>query len=250
MNLKLSEKVALVTGSSRGIGLQIANSLHREGCFVALNGRDTTTLESAAKEFADNTSSHIADVSNPQECLRLIQEVIKNWGQLDILVCNVGSGSSAPVGTETSVDLEESFHINFFSTTNMIGAARREIIKSKGTIVCISSICGLQALGAPATYSAAKAAVNSYVKNIARPLAKDGVRINVISPGNIFFKGGVWDKKNNNSETDTQTMLKREVPMNRFGRTDEIADSVCFLASEKASFITGQNLVIDGGQLR
>jgi 3-oxoacyl-[acyl-carrier protein] reductase len=117
-------------------------------------------------------------------------------------------------------------------------------------IVCVSSICGLAALGAPVTYSAAKAALNATVRGLARPLAHEGIRINAVAPGNILFDGGTWARKLAENKSDVEDMLAREVPLRRLGTPGEIADVVAFLASPRAAFITGTVIVADGGQLR
>ena len=118
------------------------------------------------------------------------------------------------------------------------------------SILCISSICGLAALGAPVTYSAAKAALNATVRGLARPLAAEGIRINALAPGNILFEGGTWARKLAEAPEAVAAMLARDVPLQRLGTVEEIADIAAFLASPKASFITGTVVVADGGQLR
>ncbi len=109
---------------------------------------------------------------------------------------------------------------------------------------------GLEVLGAPITYSVAKAALNSYVKSISKPLAKQGIRINAVAPGNIFFEGSVWEKKLDKNPDYVRKMLEEQVALHRFGRPEEIADFVTFLTSSRCTFATGEIFVIDGGQLR
>lgn len=249
MDLQLNGKVALVTGSSKGIGNAIAKSLCDEGCNVVLNGRKKNQLTAAAKNFI-NTSVFVADVTNPNDCKSLIKHTIETWGKLDILVCNVGCGSSVPPGHETVSEWKRIFDINFFSTTNMIAAAESELRKTNGSILCISSIAGLEVFGAPITYSVAKSALNSYVKNISKPLAKSGIRINALAPGNIFFKGSVWEKKIAENRTKVNKMLKEHVALQRFGKPEEIAYFASFLVSPRCMFATGSVYVLDGGQLR
>ena len=247
MNLNLEGKIALVTGSSRGIGKSIAFLLYEEGCKVVLNGRHSASLKIATKSLEG--SYFVADVTNPKECMNLVNYVIKKHGKLDILICNVGSGKSVPPGMEKNLEWEKMLDLNFFSAINIINAAKDSLKKSKGTVICISSIAGLETTGAPITYSVSKTALISYVKKISKPFAKEGIRINCVSPGNIFFKGSTWEEKLRKNKNRVEEMLKNKVALNRFGTPEEVSDLVVFLVSSKSSFITGSNFVIDGGQL-
>jgi 3-oxoacyl-[acyl-carrier protein] reductase len=252
MKLELDGRVALVTGASRGIGLAIARMLAAEGVQVALAARGHDGLKQAAAEIGGNVSHHAADVTDPAATLALVRDVEKQYGRIDILICNVGSGASVPPGQETTAEWRRVMDINLFATTNMIEAARPVMQRGSGdrAIVCVSSICGLAALGAPVTYSAAKAALNATVRGLARPLAQDGIRINAVAPGNILFDGGTWARKLAENRQDVDDILAREVPLRRLGTPEEIADVTAFLASPRAAFITGTVIVADGGQLR
>jgi len=251
MDLGLQNKIALVTGSSQGIGLAIANSLHDEGVNLILNGRDQAKLKAAAKKIGDKVKYVAADVTDPQQCQKLINHIKTKWKKVDILVCNVGDGTSVKPGDETIEEWQRMMQINLMSTTNMIEAAKNLLVASKGSIVCVSSICGHEVIpGAPITYSALKAALNVYVKGVARPLGEKGVRINAVSPGNILFKGSVWERKLSENEMGVKEMLSKEVSLKRLGKAEEIADFVTFLVSPKAAFATGSVYVIDGGQVK
>ena len=248
MNLDLSGKTALVTGSSRGIGRAIAEALHAQGCRIAMNARDAARLATSVSQLPGSIGIS-ADVSQPEEAQRLVLEVMGAFDNLDIVVCNVGSGRSVSPGSETSQEWQRVFAQNLWSTTNTVEAAMEPLIASKGSIVCISSICGLQVIpDAPITYSVAKAALHAYIRGIARPLGARGVRINAVAPGNILFEGSVWSSKLVEDGQAVETLLQRDVPLRCLGSPSEVAHLVAYLASSRAKFATGQVWTLDGGQ--
>lgn len=252
MNLNLSGKRVLVTGSSKGIGRFIAEAFLAEGCKVAINGRHPSQLNDALQDIAHENAIAIAgDVSKPSEARRILEEFIGAFDHLDILVCNVGSGQSVPPGEENLAEWHKVFEQNLWSTTTMVEACRQELARNLGSIVCISSICGHEViLGAPITYSAAKAALNAYVRGSARPLGKLGVRINAISPGNILFNDSIWDRKQKGSFKAVEEMLRQDVALSKLGTPLAISNLALWLASPAANFTTGSIFVADGGQLR
>jgi 3-oxoacyl-[acyl-carrier protein] reductase len=251
MELSLKQKNVLITGSSRGIGFSIAQAFLDEGANVMVNARGEINLELFKAKNKNQLSFVTADVLTPSGVAALAKNVSKIFqNKLDVLVCNVGSGKSVAPGMEKNEDWKKSFEINFFSTTNVIEEFKKTMTPNTGNIICISSICGLEVYGAPLTYSAAKAALNSYVVGLSRVLANDGIRINAVAPGNILFKGSTWEKKIIDNEVAVKAMLEREVPLKRFGSAEDVSNMVLFLASEKASFVTGAIIVVDGGQVR
>ena len=250
MRLNLADKKAFVTGSSRGIGRAIAATLHAEGCQVIMNGRSADALAQALTGLP-GADFVVGDVTRPEDARRLVNEAVDKLGRLDILVCNVGSGRSVSPGDESYEEWQRVFGLNLWSATNVIEAARPALAAARGAIVCVSSICGSEVIpGAPITYSVAKAALNAYVRGIARPLGKFGVRINAVAPGNILFEGSVWSRKLTEDAAAVQAMLDREVALAGLGEPQSVADVVAYLASPRASFVSGSVWTVDGGQVR
>jgi 3-oxoacyl-[acyl-carrier protein] reductase len=250
MELELSGKRALVTGSSRGIGRAIASVLHGEGCRIAINARGTADLAMTAAELP-GVAIVAGDVSKPEDARRVVAEAVGALGGLDILVCNVGSGQSVPPGSETYEEWQRVFAQNLWSTTNTVEAAREALQVSHGTVVCVSSISGLEVVpGAPVTYSAAKAALHAYIRGIARPLGRHSIRINAVAPGNILFDGSVWSRKLSDDWAGVEAMIERDVALARLGAPSEVAQLVAYLASARAGFATGGVWTLDGGQVR
>jgi 3-oxoacyl-[acyl-carrier protein] reductase len=155
-----------------------------------------------------------------------------------------------PPGSETHTEWTKILSTNLFSATNMIERTRPMLEKHRGNIVCISSICGIEALGAPVTYSAAKAALNAYIVGVAKTFGKAGIRINGVAPGNILHPGSVWQRRLEADKSGTEAMLQREVALGRLGTPEDVANMCLFLASDRAAFVTGSVFVADGGQLR
>lgn len=256
MNLSLENKRVLITGSSRGIGLSIAREFLREGALVALNGRNKNTLQVAknmlSKEFASRKIFTLnGDFTNPKIIVRELTRQRKIWNGLDILVLNLGSGSSHSQLLPDELEWQRVISLNLVGAVSVLRVAEPYLLKGHlPNVIFIGSIAGLETLGAPVPYGAAKAALRHAMKAFSRFLPKKGVRVNMVMPGNIFFKGGTWDRAVNVNRKVVFKMLANEVPLGRFGTPEEVASAVVFLASEKAAFINGACLVVDGGQTR
>ena len=250
MKLGLKNKKVLVTGSSKGIGKYIAKEFIKEGSKVIINSRNIDNLRATYREIGC-FNYVVGDLSKPKQSLLVIEKTINLLGSLDILICNVGDGSSVKPGNENFEEWQKSIDANFFSAVNIIQDSINHLEKSRGSIVCITSICGQEIItDAPLTYSCAKAALNFYIKGISRPLGEKNIRINGISPGNILFEGSTWEKKLIKNHDKVKSYIKNNVPLNSFGKPEDIAKLACYLSSDFSKFATGSIWNLDGGQIR
>lgn len=256
MNLGLNGRKALVTGSTHGIGKGIARTLLEEGCVVAVTGREPLRLSQTVKELCPVSGQEQVvglrcDFENETDIRKLTEQLERLWGQIDILVCNVGSGRSVPPLEENVQEWRRMAEINLFTATSAVQYCLPLLAAAgNASIILIASICGVEALGAPVAYSVAKSGVIALAANMAAPLGKLGIRINAVSPGNIIFPGSVWEDKSRTAPEKVKALLESDVPLGRFGEVDDIGNAVAFLASDRAGFVTGINMVVDGGQTR
>jgi 3-oxoacyl-[acyl-carrier protein] reductase len=253
MDLQLATKVAVVTGSSKGLGRAIAWGLAQEGCRVVLCARGEAALKTATTEAieqfgADNISSVIADVCTTEGAATAIKAAVDRWGQVDILINNVGGSGARTFQEMDDADLQQAMDRNLWGTMRASKACL-PFMKAGGSIVNVASIWGRESGGAPG-YNAAKAAVISLSKTMARDLIGQGIRVCCVAPGSILFPGGGWERRQKADPQAIAQFVEREIPAGRFGTPEELASVVTFLASPRASWVVGACLTVDGGQSR
>lgn len=241
------KKKILVTGSTKGIGLQIALKLKKQGNHVVINGRDKKRAFQVNRKF-NFKGIAIGDLSKEKNAKLVVKKCISILGGLDVLICNAGESKSSKPNSERFRDWKKMFDQNFFSATNIIESSKKYLIKSKGLIIGISSAAGSKVLrGAPITYSTSKAALNYYLQSLSLYMGHKGVRVNIISPGNIMFAGSTWEKKLKKDRSKIKKLITDTVPLNRFGTSEEVADLVSFLISQKSTYLNGTKIPLDGG---
>ena len=247
MNLGLDGRLVFVAGSTRGIGRAIAAGFVAEGARVVVSGRDLKAAQQVAKELGGSTTAAAGDLTEETSIAEVAREIEGTLGIPDVVVANVGSGS-LPRGWDVgSADWTSAFQLNLFGSMALLRAFLPAMVKrGNGSAVVIGSIAGLESVPAPVTYSAAKAALMAAAQSLSRQIG--GVRINVGAPGNVLFPGGSWERRQGEDPAGVRAYVEAEVPLGRFATPEEVADVVVFVASERASFLTGACLVVDGGQ--
>jgi 3-oxoacyl-[acyl-carrier protein] reductase len=256
MDLELTDKIAIVTGSSKGLGLATAKALAAEGCRVAICARGAQALDAAAAELkalagdASKILAVTADLATAAGVEAVVSRTVDAFGGLDILVNNVGLARGAGIADTSDAEWQDAFDQTLFPA---VRASRLAVPLMKrrggGAIVMIASIWGRES-GGRMTYNAVKAAEISLAKAMAQQLARDNIRVNSVAPGSIRFPGGSWDRRVQDDPAGMSEFVKRELPFGRFGRPEEVGAVVAFLVSARASWISGASVPVDGCQSR
>jgi 3-oxoacyl-[acyl-carrier protein] reductase len=253
LDLGLNGKFGLVTGGSRGIGRAIALRLAAEGAAVSICGRAAETIERTLGELRDlGVPAHgvVADVTQPGEVERFVDESAAALGGVDLLVANVGGSAGLGLLESTAEDWARTFELNLFHAVRAIRAAVPHMARrGGGSAVSIASISGWKP-GPKAQYGAAKAGEIFLAGALAWELAAQRIRVNTVSPGSIMFPGGGWERFHAENPARFTEFEQRELPWGRLGSPEEVADVVTFVLSERASWINGANVPVDGAQGR
>ncbi|MEZ0313269.1 MAG: SDR family NAD(P)-dependent oxidoreductase [Myxococcota bacterium] len=249
MDMGLTGKVVLVSGGSRGIGAAIASSLAREGAHVALVARTSEKLEAhaaALRAGGATVCTYAADLLDRAAAQSVVDATVRDLGTIDVLVHNLG-GSREDASDEAwdfTIDVNLGVAVRLSRAVTPVMSA-----KKRGVILFITSISGSVVGGAKPAYNAAKAAEIMFARSLAKDLAPHGIRANSVSPGSIMFPGGSWDRRNQADPARIARFVEDAMPRGRFGTPEEVADVVTFLASDRASLVSGADIAVDGCQL-
>lgn len=252
MKLGLKNKHIIITGGTRGIGLQLTEDFLNEGSIVSVIARNIPDSNSQfnllKKNFSNKLFFNKCDVTNLEEYKIISEKIINNQGKIDIIISNVGDGNSPYDPISIITQWEKSWSINFNSALYTTNLFLQPLIKSRGVLIFISSIAGIEYISAPIDYSTAKKALNTFAKSLSHKHPE--IRVNVVAPGNILTDEGTWAKKISIDSKKVNEYIETNVPLKRFGTPKDVSNLILFLSSSNAEFITGSCVVIDGGQTK
>ena len=253
MDLGLAGRAAVITGGSRGIGRAIALRLAGEGCSVGICARNAEDLNRVVQEVRQQgvtACGVVADVRREGDIEHFVEEAAAKFGRVDLLVANVGPHLGGRLVTSTPDDWREAFEVHVIHAARAIRACVPHMKEAGGgAVVIISSISGWKPAPRP-QYGAVKAAEIYLAMELGRELAAEGIRVNAVSPGSILFPGGGWDSFRNRDPERFAEFIERDFPFGRLGTPEEVADVVTFLLSERASWVSGTHICVDGAQGR
>jgi NAD(P)-dependent dehydrogenase (short-subunit alcohol dehydrogenase family) len=243
---RLDGKVSLVTGGTSGIGLAAANALAKEGAYVYITGRRERELTTSVQQIGGNATGVRGDVSNARDLDHLFEQIKEEKGRLDILFANAGIARYAALGNITEELYDSIFNVNVKGVLFTVQKAL-PLMPDGASIILNASVVGSKGLSSNSVYSATKASIRSFARTWTTDLKHRGIRVNAISPGTIDTPGLNNLLASGEAGEQRRKMVASAIPLGRFGRPDEVAKAVVFLASDESSYITGAEIFVDGG---
>ncbi|MFH2094653.1 MAG: SDR family oxidoreductase [Bacteroidota bacterium] len=260
MDLKIGNKIALVTASSKGLGKAVAMKLAEEGAIVNICSRNEADINHTCEEISTKTGAvtraYVTDVTDNDQVQKMMDKIVSEFGKVDILICNAGGPPSGMHGDFSPNDYRKAVELNLLSTVNLCYSVLPYMKKNKwGRIINITSVSAKQPLGNLILSNTSRAGVLGFAKSLSNQVASDGVTVNCVCPGytmtdRVRNLAKAFEAGKKGTEEDFFINIRKAIPMNRIGTPEEFADTVCFLASEGAGYITGVSLQIDGGLIQ
>ena len=241
----IKNKIIIISGSSKGIGKGIAEEFLKKNNKVLINSRNLIDLDRTYKNLKIKYKNKIlmvcGDIQKRKTLNNIKKIILKKWGRIDVLVANAGDINNIK-------NKDDFVKKNYNTTKKFIDFFYKNLIKSSGSIILISSIVSLVKTNAPEGFITSKKLIDIYGKKLSIKLAKYNINVNIISPGNIYFKNGNWFKKMKKNSIKTKKYINQNVPMKKFGTINDVSNLCIFLSSDLSKFITGQIIAVDGGQ--
>ncbi len=260
MDLEITGKIALVCGSSSGLGLAVASRLASEGCSVVMNARDEDRLQRSVKKVKLETGGNVvgfpADVSSTEESSSLVKRVIDSFGAVDILLCNAGGPPATSFADTPHENWQKALDLNLISTISLCRSAIPSMRERRwGRVICLTSVAAKEPLPGLILSTTARAGVLGFAKSLSDELAYENVTVNVVCPGYMQTERvndlvAERSARENRPANEILSGLVERIPMGRMGKPEELAAAVAFLSSQHAEYITGVALQVDGGYIR
>lgn len=244
MDIDIKDKNIIITGGTSGLGFSISKLLELNNNIFVIGNKNSNRV----KKKLGGSKIFKADLTNPVKTINIFKQIKKKVKNIDIIICFAGKSKPIKFNKIKSNHWLDSFNHNFITTTNTIESYDKIFNKKKTKIILVSSICASEKLNCSEPYALSKNALNFYTKIVTKKYSLKGIYINTISPGNIFVKNGLWDKKIKKNKRKIFSNIKKNVPLQRFGNIDELMNLINYIVFSKSEFHLGSNFILDGGQ--
>lgn len=246
MLTNLKDKNIIITGGTSGLGLSVSKHFEAKNNVIIVGNRNYRKVKNSKKVI--NSNIYKTDLTNNTQTEQMFKKIKLRYNKIDLIVCFAGISKPIKFKDIGPSHWLNSFKANFLTATNTIESYDKTFKKKKTKIILISTICAQDKMNCSVPYSVSKAALNFYCKNISKEYSQKGIYINAVSLGNIYTKDGLWDKKLRLNRSKVINSIKKNVPLKRFGKINELINIIEYLASDNSNFHLGSNIIMDGGQ--